>query len=106
VNLFTEYGRAAVDLFRRIVSTGRAEGPPAAEEGPIAPGLFDEDIDVIRAEALLRKSERLSGAAEPRRAAEPSMSKSEKRGRKRERNLLKEYKRLSREVEELEKKRR
>lgn len=102
---FSEYGRAAVDLFRRVVSTGRAEGPPAADEAPIAPGIFGEDVDVMRAEAIARKSERLSGVVEPKReaAARPEAKLKKARG-SRPKDLRKEYKRLSREVEELERK--
>ena len=50
------------DLFRRVARTGRAEGPPRGEEPPILTGgVFGEDLDVMRAEALLRKSENLRG---------------------------------------------
>ena len=54
-------------LFRRVARTGRREGPPRGEEGPILTGgVFGEDLDVMRAEALLRKSESLRGREEER----------------------------------------
>lgn len=98
-------------LWLRVAHTGHLERMPEPEDGPIAPGIFEEDVDFLKAELALRKHENLTGergsspTGEGDKTSVQGLARKAKKARQHHRrSQLKERARLQREVKRLKRK--
>lgn len=93
-------------LWLQVAHTGHQVRMPEPEDGPIAPGIFEDDFDFMAREATARRHENLTGDMKGKPdAAEQPERKAKKARQHHRKSLLKERARLQREVKRLERKR-